>query len=92
MKKPSGSVFLRLDARQALIVLAVAAPILLADMILVLDRSRESYAAAAEEFLETLARTAGAGIEEFVDSGVSEARELASRRDVVARPSGVRQI
>ena len=84
MKKSAGSVFLRLDARRALIVLAIAAPILVADMILVLDRSRDAYTGAAENSLETLARTAGAGIEEFVDSGVSGARMLASRGDVVS--------
>ncbi len=77
------SVWLRLDARRLLIALAVVAPLLLADMIVVLDRSREAHTAAAKEYLETVARTAGAGVEEFVDSGVSYARILASRSDVV---------
>ena len=83
-KSGEGGVFLRFDARKALILLALAAPILLGDMILVLDRSRDAYTAAAENALETLARTAGAGIEEFVDAGASEARSIAARADVIA--------
>ncbi len=83
-KSSDGPVWLRLDARKALIVLALAAPFLLGDMILVLDRSRDAYTAAVEGTLETIARTAGAGIEEFVDAGAAEARALASRADVVA--------
>lgn len=81
MAAPNG-VSLRFDAQKLLISAAVVAPFLLADMILVLDRARDAQLGAVEGYLETLARSAAAGVEEFIDAGTADAAALAARAAV----------
>lgn len=69
-------VLVSLDVRKILLVLVITVPLLLADMIFVLDRARSDYSGAVENYLETLARTAAAGVESFVDHAAADARAM----------------
>jgi hypothetical protein len=81
---PSDSLSLHINLRKLLIVLLLTVPLLAADILWTLERTREEFAAASGRSLETLARVAAAGAESFVDVAVGQAREMAARPDVLA--------
>lgn len=81
---PADSLFLRVNLRKLLVVLLLTVPLMVADVLWTVDRSREELTAASGQGLETLARVAASGAEAFVDAAVAEAREMAARPDVLA--------
>ncbi len=81
---PSDSLTLRIDLRKLLLVLLLTVPLLVADVLWTVERSRNEFTQASGESLETVARVAAAGAEAFVDAAVAEAAELASRPDILA--------
>jgi hypothetical protein len=81
MPVPSSLVF-RVNARTLLIVVLLTVPLLLVDMVLVLDRSRKELTSVSGEHLQTLAESAAANVSRFVEARVQDARLLASHDEL----------
>ena len=81
---PSDSLILRINLRKLLIVLLLTVPLMVADVVWTVERSRREFTAASGSGLETVARVAAAGAEAFVDAAVAEAAEIAARPDILA--------
>lgn len=73
---------LHVNLKTLLIVLAVATPLLVADMFLVLDRSEDDLTATIGNYTETIARGAASEVSRWVHGRVNEARVVAAIPEV----------
>jgi len=81
---PSAPITLRVNLRKLLVVLLLTVPLMVADVLWTVDRSRDEFTAASGRSLETVARVAASGAEAFVDAAFATAAEIAARPDVLA--------
>jgi hypothetical protein len=72
------SVILRVNVKTLLIVLLLALPPILIDIVLVLDRSRSELTEMTGSYLEALAESAAVGVSRFVQAQVTDLKLLAS--------------
>lgn len=76
------SVFLRVNVRTLLIVLILTVPLILIDMVLVLDRTRTELTSISGEHLQTMAESTAAGVNRYIDTQVRAAQLLAADRQL----------
>ena len=81
MAVPS-SLVIRVNVRTLLVVLVLTVPLILIDMVLVLDRTRTELTSVSGEHLQTMAESTAAGVSRYIDTHIRAAHLLAADRQL----------